>query len=449
MVSINDYNPDKVIINQKEISEKARVFISELNGKVLDRDELTRIVVLAFLSSKHMFLIGKPGVGKTFIISKLKYVLQEEKVFEHLLMSDTKKEELFGYDHLDVDGKLVHELERTVLDSAVVILDEMFKAKAELLNGLLGVFSQSRNYFLRGVGEMKLRLISAFAMSNEFPKDEALDPFDDRLHFRYEVLRLSDDVNFKKLVTGDYDKSNDFSIQFTYDEIVSLRKEYEKVYIDENILNFFVVLKNSIITNELNVSDRKLDDAMDIFRASAYLNGREYIDYSDMFLLMHLGWRNFTERRKLQQLIMDTFFQKKEEIQKNLILLKEKYQKIRSYTTSNVDPFLEDKLYFDFEENEDILKYNKYVEFYIDVLNLLEELKKELEVESNNYSFTVEVEEMIEQNIFVVDYKNSSFTDEYLEEYFDFNVEYTKVYNHYFSFAKDKGIYKKYRNDNE
>lgn len=449
MVSINDYDPDQVVINQDAISQKARVLINELNNKVLERNELSRLVVLALLSSKNMFLIGKPGVGKTFIISKLKYVLKNEKVFEHLLMHDTKKEELFGYDRLDENGQLVHEIDRTVLDAAIIILDEMFKAKAELLNGLLGVSSQSKNFFLRQVGEIKLRLLCLFAMSNEFPTDEALDPFDDRLHFRYEVKRLENDENFKRLLTNDYDKTNDFSVDFTYDEIVQLKNEYSRVHIAPAILEFFVQLKNTIITNELNISDRKLDDAIDIFRACAYLNGREYIDYSDMFLLMHLGWRNFTERRKLQQIVMDTFFQKKEEVEKNLILVKEKYQMIRTYTTSHVDPFIEDKLLFDFESNEDILKYNTYVKFYIDVLKKLEEVKQELIVESSYYSFAVEVEEMIEENIFIINYKNSSFSDEHLEEYFEFNKEYTEVYNHYYSFANDKGIYKQIRNENE
>jgi len=76
-------------------------------------------------------------------------------------------------------------------------------------------------------------------------------------------------------------------------------------------------------------------------------------------------------------------------------------------------------------------------------------LKKELEVESNCYNFAIDVEEMIENNIFVIDYKNESFTDEYLEKYFEFNKMFTDVYNSYFSFAKTKGIYIKLREDYE
>jgi len=40
-------------------------------------------------------------------------------------------------------------------------------------------------------------------------------------------------------------------------------------------------------------------------------------------------------------------------------------------------------------------------------------------------------------------------TDEYLEEYFEFNKMFTDVYNSYFSFAKTKGIYIKLREDYE
>lgn len=116
---------------------------------------------------------------------------------------------------------------------------------------------------------------------------------------------------------------------------------------------------------------------------------------------------------------------------------------------ANVDPFLEEKLFFDLEDYEDVLKYNKYVEFYIDLLRLMEELRKDLEKESNKYSFAIDIEAMIEENIFVIDFKNSSYTEEYLLEYYEFNKEYTEVYNHYFSFAETKGKYLQLRMNDE
>lgn len=427
-----------VVISQNEISRKARVVIDELNAKSLERDEMSRMITLAFLSSKHVFLIGKPGVGKTFVASKLKYLLKDGKVFEYLLAHDTEPEEIYGHNFVDKDGKVHHAVERSIVNANIIFLDEMFKAKSGLLNGMLGALSQSRNFFLRDIGEIKLDLICAFVTSNEFPTDEVLDPFDDRLHFRYEVVRLKENESFRKMVTKDYDTTNEFSVGFSYDEIVALSKEYQKINFDDDVLNFFVELKNNIVRNELNISDRKLDDAVDVFRASAYLNGRSEINYSDMFILMHMGWRDFVERRKLKQIIFDTFFQKKEDIEKNLITMDERLKKIISYGTVNVEPFITDKIIFDMEDNNEIAKYNQYVDFYISLLSALQDLQKEISRAEDKYYFTVSVEEMIVDNIFIIDYTNTSFTEEYLVGFYELNKSFNKVYDYYFKYVSEK-----------
>lgn len=445
MVSFDDYKLDEVVyqgeqslVNREEMSRKSRVLIQELSAKSLERDELARLVVLAFLSSKHMFLIGKPGVGKTFLVNKLKHILKDGKVFEYLLAEDTEPAEIYGYNFVDENGKVNHVIERSIIGANLISLDEMFKAKSGLLNGMLGALSQSRNFFLRDFGEKKLPLISAFVMSNEFPKDEILDPFDDRLHFRYEVLRLKEDESFKKLVTKDYDTTNHFSVGFTYSEILSLRSQYEAVEFKGRVLEFFILLKNNIVRNELNISDRKLDDAVEVFRASAYLNGRDEIDYSDMFILMHMGWRNYTERRKLHQIVYDTFFQKKEDLEKNLILMREQMQKIKSYGISNVDPFVFDRIKFNFEENDDIARHNNYVDFFLSMLEALRDLRGNMEYAKDMYEFTLDVEDLVERNIFLNDYKNSSFSEKYLIEYAELFEVFGELYNKYIVHAQTK-----------
>lgn len=50
---------------QKELHEKIPLLIEELNQRLIERDELSRLVVLAMLSKNHMFLIGERGVGKS------------------------------------------------------------------------------------------------------------------------------------------------------------------------------------------------------------------------------------------------------------------------------------------------------------------------------------------------------------------------------------------------
>jgi len=431
-------------IDQEDIVYKSSVLIDELNNKSLERDELSRLVALAFLSSKHMFLIGKPGVGKTFLANKLKYVLKDGKTFDYLLAEDTTPEELYGHSFVDDKGNVHHEYDVSVLSANMLILDELFKAKSGLLNGMLGVLSQSRNFYLRGIGEKKLDLICAFVLSNEFPQDSVLDPFDDRLNFRYEVERLKEDESFKRMVKKDYDTTNDFSVFFTYNEIASLRKKFMQVSIPENVLNFYVQLKNIIVQNELNISDRKLDDSMEVFQASAYLNGRSEINYSDLFLIRHMGWRNFTERRKFHSLLHDFFFQKKGELEKDLVSMKERKQMINSYGISNVEPFIFDKIIFDFNTIEEVDRYNNYVDMYINLLEAISTLSKDVEQMKNRYEFTLFIEEEIENNKFLIDFKNNSFTEEFLNDLVSFKREFDEMAEKYYRFVNTKTMKKTY-----
>ena len=378
-------------------------------------------------------------VGKTFIVNKLKHILRGGKVFSYMLSHDTKAREIFGHSYMGDDGELRHKVEMSIVDASIVILDELFKATSTLLNGMLGALSQNRNVFIDGVGEVKLPLISAFATSNEFPRDEVLDPFDDRLHFRYVVERIKDDKSFKRMILKEYDTTNEFSVSFSYEEIIALEKEYSKVKFVDEVLEFFVKLKNAIVRNELNISDRKLDDASSIFKASAYLNGRDSVNYSDIFVMMHLGWRDLTEKKKLTQIIFDTFFQKKEDLEKNLIGYKERLHQILSYAQAHVNPFLNDKIKFDLDDNNERARYNNYVNFYISVLEALEAFRIELEAAQNFYYFAMEVEDLIEENIFLINYKNSSFSEKYLVEYFEVNKEFEKTYETMFRYADEKG----------
>lgn len=423
---------------QQNMSTKARIFLEELNNKSLEREEMSRLVVLSFLASKHMFLIGKPGVGKTFIISKLKNVLKEATVFEYLLAYDTKPEELYGHNYVDEHGRVHHNTEKSIIGANLLVLDEMFKASSGLLNNMLGALSQNRNFFLRGIGEIQLPLISAFVLSNEFPQDDILDPFDDRLHFRYEVKRLEKDSSFERMILKDYDTSSDFSISFTFEEISRCKKEFSLVEIPQNVLNFFVILKNNIVRNELRISDRKLDDAVDIFQASAYLNGRQEIDYSDVFLMLHLGWRDFTERRKLQQILFETFFQKKETVEKDLNSMKETLQNIKNSCVGNVDPFVQDKLIFDIESNDGRAAYNSYVNLYINTLEALQALKEKIIISTQFYNFTSHVEKQLENNIFMSNYKNSVYGEKYIESFVDFENEFNQAYDKYFKYVSTK-----------
>ena len=62
---------------QTSFYEKIEPLINALNERLIERDELSRLVVLAMLSKRHMFLIGERGVAKSMTVELVKGVISK------------------------------------------------------------------------------------------------------------------------------------------------------------------------------------------------------------------------------------------------------------------------------------------------------------------------------------------------------------------------------------
>ncbi len=76
---------------QEEYKQLISQVIKELEHKAIEREELVRILVLAIFSRTNVFLIGPPGVGKTYILNILINSIPEAKSFEYLAKMKFKK----------------------------------------------------------------------------------------------------------------------------------------------------------------------------------------------------------------------------------------------------------------------------------------------------------------------------------------------------------------------
>lgn len=303
-------------VKQAELGTKARVLIEEIEKKTIEREELARLITLAIFSKSHIFLIGLPGVGKTYVINIALRAVRDAKYFEYLVMAGTKQEELFGTSFINENGKLEYDIEGSVLDSHYVLLDEMFKGDSGILNSLLGVTSNERTFFMRGRGAIKVPLEVLFGASNEFPQDDALEPFDDRLLIRYDVERIKKPENYRRFIRGDFDRNPEVSVSLSLEDLRYAEMEAKLVRIPEEIVEIFTILKQAIVQDRIRISDRKMITAMNrIMKMSAYLNGRDHINYSDLFLLKHIAWREHTERRKIREVLDVKIYGSNREVQ--------------------------------------------------------------------------------------------------------------------------------------
>lgn len=291
--------------------------ISEFEGKLIERERIIRIMLLAMFSKQHVFLIGDPGVGKTYLTEIISSAISDAKYFDFLVAHDTTQEELLGCLVRDnASGKVRREIEGTILDSHFVFLDEMFKGQSILLNSFLGIMNE-RVYKMGNAGTIKVPLVSLFGASNEFPSGNALLPYDDRLIFRYEIKRIVEVHNYIRYINGDFDMSKKLSNTFTLNDIEYASVMSQNIKFNDLQQGMLIAIKSKLRGDKLEISDRKMGPkfAISVFKMSAFLNGRDSIDFSDLLLLLHMAWRDYDDKARAESAIIDTIFTPSKQIE--------------------------------------------------------------------------------------------------------------------------------------
>ena len=214
---------------EKDFKADLIELINSLETKFIEREQLIRLTLLAMFSKHHMFLIGQPGVGKTSFLRMITSVIEDTKLWEIQMSHETKEDKLLDGDQ---------SAEDSFVKSHFVFFDELFKARDTLLVSLLSVLNE--RYFTVNGKAVKVNLRSAFGASNEFSTGDMVKPFDDRLMFRIEILRIQSRENRKKFINKDFDTSKDLPVHFSLDDIdychdkardISMTEEFESIYL--------------------------------------------------------------------------------------------------------------------------------------------------------------------------------------------------------------------------
>jgi len=401
---------------QEILHNKAVSLINELNSKVVEREELSAILVLTIFSAQNIFLIGKPGVAKTKLLKAVMNSVKDATKFSHLMMHDTKTKALFGERIITPNGDIVHNKDYTLLTADFVFLDEIWKAKSEVNNGLLGIMSEDREYHPEGAPPVKVPLKTLFGASNELPTAEVLGALNDRFLFRMVVERIREDENFYDMVQGNIDSSSDVETELYLDDIEFVSKvACETIELKDEIVKSFTELKNKLIHEEnIEVSDRRLVGAIrTVMRVSAYLNGRKEVDESDFLLLNHIIWNDYDEKEKLKKAIFRHLFSTPQYAQKLLKNAEDEFSKLNTAKQSHLNDFLTKKIVVPVSELEEY--YSLHIKMTKDLINALYHnynsyIVSILELEERNRR----IRKMAEDNIFTTTQEDHIFDEEFV-----------------------------------
>jgi MoxR-like ATPase len=286
-----------------------------LRQAFIGKDEVIRLMCVAVVAGEHCVLIGPPGTAKSALIRTLAQLLQAN-YYEYLLTRFTEPNEIFG--PVDIksfrEGIYRRNTKGMLPEAEIVFLDEIFKSNSAILNALLTLLNERK--YASGGEVIHCPVISVFAASNEVPSDETLGAIFDRFLLRVHSDNL-DAYHFNDLLLRGIDwevrqlEKKALVPRVAARELTELRGRFGKqMQFSDEILATYKGLVFQIRAEGISLSDRRVVKILKLLAASAYLDGREHADASDLFVLKHI-WNNEDQAALLEavvQPVLDAFY---------------------------------------------------------------------------------------------------------------------------------------------
>jgi MoxR-like ATPase len=277
------------------IPEKIQRIESDLNNYFVERTEEIRGLSLTILSDTNILLLGDPGVGKSLLVDSWNKHIEGSTYFSYLVTPFTTPEEVLGQFSLKAlqDDRFVRVVDNTMATAHSAFIDEFWNANSALLNSFLKLMNE-RTYTNEGK-EIKSNLLLIAGASNQLPEaHDNLDAALDRFVFKFVVRDIAEAASLKKMIDNYLTGSYKITQTVTLDEINQARQEVKQVKVTPEIVKVILTIKARLFEGpeKIKVSPRVLNLSIRAMQASAYLDGRDYINEDDLMVLSHTFWHN-------------------------------------------------------------------------------------------------------------------------------------------------------------
>lgn len=274
----------------EELSEGLRSFgrvYAWLKNELIDRETEVRLALTCLVAQQHLFLLGPPGTGKSYLAILIGRALGKNSGFFQLLLTRfTDPSEVFGPVSVKdlVQGDRFGRKTQGYLPTAeCAFLDEIWKSSSAILNSLLTIVNE--RVYDNGGRREKVPLKTLFSASNELPQDEALDALYDRFLVRREVRPVRDPL----LLLDRQDPGEAPS----FEHLQVIQEACRKVEIPNDVKLAMKAIKDRLLREErIEIGDRRFQQSASLVRACAILDGgREEAKPEDLVVLAHSWWR--------------------------------------------------------------------------------------------------------------------------------------------------------------
>ena len=293
-------NSEIVPSENRKYREELQILIEAFEKKFIEREPYIRMQLLFMFAKQHYFYIGEPGTGKTYFCKLIFSCIKDAVIWEVQMTKGTTEKMLLGNDL---------ESPNSIKNAHFIFFDEMYKGDPVVLVKFLSFLNE--RYFTVDGAALKVNLYSAVGASNEFPVGEIVTAFDDRFMGRSEVLRIQTYENRKKFINKQYDTSTDLPLHFYLADIDYCNEASKEIEIESHFEEKFLKLMEVSIKERVKCSDRKFGYAISILKMSAFLNNRNKINDSEMFIMKNIAWSNYQDRTNIRRIINQVMYAQK------------------------------------------------------------------------------------------------------------------------------------------
>ena len=270
-------------------SEKIQALKDRIATVIVGQEQIVDLVLTAVLANGHVLLEGVPGVAKTLLARLVARLIKADfsriQFTPDLMPSDVLGTTVFNMKTNDFD------FHQGPVFADLVLVDEINRAPAKTQAALFEVMEE-RQVSIDGTTHQMGELYTILATQNPVEQEgtyklpEAqLDRFLMKITMGYPSLEEEVDILERHNAHASLVKLESLAPVLTKEELLSLRRLIEHVFVDRTLLQYIALIVQQTRTSKavyLGASPRASVAMMQASKAYALLQGRDFVTPEDI-----------------------------------------------------------------------------------------------------------------------------------------------------------------------